>query len=162
MKILISSCLLGQKVRYDGKDKFVEGIEMISRYHEIFAFCPEVAGGLLVPREPSEIKGSSIDILKNGEGQILTISGKDVTKEFLEGAGKALNLVVELGIEAAVLKENSPSCGSTHVYDGTFNGNLIEGTGLTAQLLINNGIKVYTENNFHELLPEECEYTIEQ
>ncbi len=157
MKILVSACLMGQKVRYDGKDRFTEGMEKLSQYHELLPFCPEVSGGLPVPREPAELNGKARDTL-NGEGSIITSSGNDVTAEFLEGAGKALALCLEKGAEAAILKDGSPSCGSTYVYDGNHCGVKIPGMGITAELLTANGIRVFSEKNFHELFPDECDY----
>lgn len=157
MKILVSACLLGKKVRYDGNDNYIESIEELSRKYEIIPFCPETAGGLSIPREPAEIKGSAKGVLENDiASKVLTISGNDVTNNFLEGAGKALNLCIEKGIKIAVLKSNSPSCSSSMVYDGTFSKTKVPGRGVTGELLEINGIKVFDEHNFMVLL-EECD-----
>ena len=160
MKVLISSCLLGQKVRYDAKEKSIDGIEELSREYELIPFCPEVSGGLPIPRESAEIVGKSIDIItnniKNSKSRVLTTSGKDVTKEFLEGAGKALHLCKSNDIKLAILKSKSPSCGYGKVYDGTHSRVLIDGNGVTSELLQKNGIKIYNENNYRELL-DNCE-----
>ncbi len=158
MKILISSCLVGNKVRYDGTSKTMDGLELLTRYHELLPICPEVAGGLPIPREKAEIKGNPEDILSGDMGGVYTGSDVDVTEEFLKGAGITLAYCVENKIEAAILKEKSPSCGSNFVYDGTHTGTLISGEGITANLLKKNGIAVYSETNWQELLPGDCDY----
>ncbi len=154
MKLLVSACLLGDPVRYDGKSKRAEGIEELSRYHEVFKICPEVSGELPVPREPAEIKGCALNILRKEQGGIFTLSGLDVSENFRLGAQNTLKLCREHGIQAAVLKERSPSCGLNQVYDGTHSGRVIPGSGLTAALLLESGIKIYTEDNFRELIPD--------
>lgn len=158
MKILISACLTGQKVRYDGTDRKTDGLELLARYHEIFPVCPEVTGGMGIPREPCEIKGTAEEIVENRGGGVFTVSGKDVTKEYLDGAYKTLAYCKEKGIENAILKENSPSCGSINVYDGNFKGTKKEGMGITSYVLSVNGISVFNENNWKQLLPEDCDY----
>ena len=156
MKILISSCLLGEDVRYDGNNSSVAFNPNISFSlkelfmdilcdNEIYSFCPEVAGGLGVPRIPAEIvKNDKPFIVQNEEG-------KDVTINFLLGAKKALDVCLEENIKVALLKANSPSCGNINIYDGTFSNNLIEGQGLTARLLKENGIEVFNETQLKDL-----------
>ena len=156
MKILISSCLLGEDVRYDGNNSSVAFNPNISFSlkelfmdilcdNEIYSFCPEVAGGLGVPRIPAEIvKNDKPFIVQNEEG-------KDVTINFLLGAKKALDVCLEENIKVALLKANSPSCGNINIYDGTFSNNLIEGQGLTSRLLKENGIEVFNETQLKEL-----------
>lgn len=158
MKILISSCLVGNMVRYDGTSKTMDGLELLTRYHELLPICPEVAGGLPIPREKAEIKGNPENILSGTGGGVFTGTDVDVTEEFLKGAGITLAYCVENNIEAAILKERSPSCGSNFVYDGSHSGKLMEGRGITAHLLGSSGIKVYSETNWQELLPEDCDY----
>lgn len=156
MKILISSCLLGEDVRYDGANSSIaynpkfsfsqkELFMDILCENEIYSFCPEVSGGLSTPREPAEI--TSI----NKPFKVETKEGVDVTISFLIGAKNALELCKSEGIEVALLKAKSPSCGNTEIYDGTFSTNLIEGQGLTAKLLIENGIKVFNEKELKKL-----------
>ena len=152
MKLLISACLLGDPVRYDGKGQFIQGIEALKNSHEVFKFCPEMAGGLPVPRDPAEIRGSSIAILKKGLGGVFTKNGEDLTESFINGAQATLKFCLDNGIEAAVLKERSPSCGLTQIYDGNHQGVVITGTGLTAALLLENGIRIFTEDNFKDLI----------
>lgn len=154
MNLLVSACLLGEKVRYDGASKEVGGIWDLGKRHTLFAFCPEVSGGLPVPRPPAELKGTALMILQTGEGGVFTRQGGDVTEEFLKGAKAALAFCRENHIQAAILKEKSPSCGVKQVYDGSFQKALIPGQGLTAALLIQSGIPVYTEENYRDLVEE--------
>lgn len=156
MKILISSCLLGEDVRYDGNNSSIAFNPNVSFSlkelfmdilcdNEIYSFCPEVAGGLGVPRIPAEIvKNDKPFIVKNEEGN-------DVTINFLLGAKKALDICKEENIKVALLKANSPSCGNIKIYDGTFSNNLIDGQGLTARLLKDNEIEVFNETQLKEL-----------
>jgi uncharacterized protein YbbK (DUF523 family) len=156
MKILVSSCLLGEDVRYDGNNSSIafnpkvsfslkEMFMDILCENEIYSFCPEVAGGLGVPRNPAEIiKNDKPFIVKDNQEN-------DVTINFLLGAKKALDICLEENIKVALLKANSPSCGNINIYDGNFSGNLIEGQGLTAKLLVENDIVVFNETQLKEL-----------
>ena len=157
MKILVSACLLGEDVRYDGNNSSIAFNPKVSFSlkelfmdilcdNEIYSFCPEVAGGLGVPRIPAEIiKRDKPFIVQNQNGE-------DVTINFLLGAKKALDICKEENIKVALMKANSPSCGNIKTYDGTFTKNLIEASGLTAKLLKENGIEVFNENELKELL----------
>ena len=151
MKLLVSACLLGELVRYDGKTKENEKIKQLVKTHELISFCPEVSGGLPVPRQASELQGSAISILQGDSGGVFTKDGTDFTKAFLQGAEKALALCKQHDIKVAILKERSPSCGANLVYDGTHQGRVIPGQGITAALLKQHGIQVYTEDNFEGL-----------
>jgi uncharacterized protein YbbK (DUF523 family) len=156
MKILVSSCLLGEDVRYDGNNSSIAFNPKVSFSlkeifmdilceNEIYSFCPEVAGGLGVPRNPAEIiKNDKPFIVKDNQEN-------DVTINFLLGAKKALDICLEENIKVALLKANSPSCGNINIYDGNFSGNLIEGQGLTAKLLVENDIVVFNETQLKEL-----------
>lgn len=135
-KIIVSACLLGNKVRYDGKDSFKEEIAMLSEKYELIPVCPEVLGGLMIPRDPAEINGSLV----------LTNKGKDVTMNFREGAQTVLDLCKENHISKAIMKSKSPSCGKGKIYDGSFSHHLIDGNGIAVELLLKNNIKVYNEN----------------
>lgn len=141
-KILISACLIGDKCKYDGHANYTPAYQQLLEKYELVPFCPEVEGGLSTPRKPSERKGD----------RVINNAGKDVTKQFVEGAQKALNICKYLDIKIAILKENSPSCGSHQIYDGSFKNKLIKGEGVTAELLRKNGITVYTESQIEELL----------
>lgn len=145
MKILISACLLGHPVRYDGQSKEVPDLMTRLAGHEIFVHCPEVAGGLKVPRSPAEMQKRPTDILFLEEG-IVNKEGGDVTKAYLKGAQECLALCQREGIEVALLKEKSPSCGSNLIYDGSHQGKVIPGMGITAHLLNEAGISLFSED----------------
>ena len=135
--ILVSACLLGVSCRYDGKSKPNENIiEAVGKYNFI-PVCPEIMGGLPTPRPPAEIKGELV----------VTEAGTDVTAEYKKGAAETLRLAKMFNCGKAILKENSPSCGCGKIYNGEFNRTLIRGFGVTAELLLKNGIQVFGENN---------------
>jgi len=141
-KIIISSCLLGNNCKYNGLNNYNSLVEELKKYYELIPICPEVFGGLNIPRDPSEIKGDMV-ISKNN---------KDVTNEFYLGANIALDIAKKNNIKIAILKEGSPSCGNNYIYDGTFTKTKINGSGITARLFKDNNIKIYTENEIDELL----------
>ena len=141
-KILISACLVGDNCKYNEGNNLNPQLEGLLEKYELIPFCPEVEGGLSIPRNPSEIKGDRVVMDNN----------KDVTREFEFGARKALMLCLYLKIKIAVLKERSPSCGTHQVHDGSFSNKLINGMGITAKLLKENGIKVYSEDEINQLL----------
>ena len=145
MKILVSSCLLGIPCRYDGKPAPTaltkEQIEKIGENHTLIPVCPEMLGGLGAPRDPAERRGE----------KVLSKSGKDITEEFESGAKATLRIAKELGCDIALLKEKSPSCGCGSIYDGSFQGKLKEGNGVTSELLLRNGIKVIGESKVNEI-----------
>lgn len=141
-KILISACLVGDKVNYKGQGNYHPDVEKLKEKYELVLFCPEMEGGLPSPRIPSEIQGS----------QVVNKEGKLVTREFEKGANKALALCRYLGIHIAVLKESSPSCGTHLIHDGRFMDHKIKGMGITARLLKENGIDVYSEEEINSLL----------
>ena len=141
-KILISACLVGDKVKYDGHSNYNEKVKLLLEKYELVPFCPEVEGGLPTPRHPSE----------RVKDRVKMDNGKDVTKNFDKGAELALNICLYLGIKIAILKEGSPSCGSHKIYDGTFSHKLKGGQGVTAELLERKGIKVISEEEIDTLL----------
>ena len=141
-KILISACLVGDKTKYDGKSNYNPKIKDLLEKYELVPFCPEVEGGLKTPRNPSE----------RVKDRVKMNNGKDVTKNFLSGAELAVNICLYLGIKIAILKENSPSCGTHKIYDGTFSNKLIDGMGVTAETLKRKGIKVISEDEIDTLL----------
>lgn len=148
-KILVSACLLGEPVRYDGRSKKIENTILKQWRDEgrLVIVCPEVNGGLAVPRPAAEItSGSAADIL-DGHGTVMTQAQDDVTKYFLRGAEHALALCQQHAINVAILKENSPSCGSSKVHDGSFSHSLVAGEGITTALLRRHGIRVYSEHD---------------
>ena len=141
-KILISACLVGDKTKYDGKSNYNPLIKELLEYFELVPFCPEVEGGLSIPRETSEINND----------KVLTKSGRDVTHQFNEGAEKAYNICLYLGIKYAILKDNSPSCGSKHIYDGSFKNKLKNGEGITAKLLKMKGVTLIPDTEIESFL----------
>ena len=152
MKILISPCLLGIRTRWDeDREEIEELINLVKSGQAVF-LCPEQIGGLSTPREPAETESGKTakDVLK-GDAKVFTITGKDVTDQFAAGAVRILDFCQRLGIETAILKSDSPSCGSKRTYDGSFTDTTIPGKGITAELLEQNGIKVYNEKNFRTL-----------
>lgn len=154
-KLLVSRCLLGHKVRYDGGAYGPYGL--LQRWQEegrIVPLCPEVAGGLPTPRPPAEIPGGQGGGVLDGTLPVLTDAGDDVTAAFVAGAEAALALVRQHGLRVAVLKARSPSCGNTHNYDGSFGGRLVEGEGVTAALLRRAGVKVFNEQQLAEAAAE--------
>ncbi|MCB9494545.1 MAG: DUF523 domain-containing protein [Desulfobacteraceae bacterium] len=152
-KILISSCLLGFKVRYNGSDMPVsdKNFEKLCSENQIIPFCPEVSAGLEIPRLPAEIQGGDGTDVLSGDARVLCNNGFDVTDSFLAGAKKALEICIRESIFFAVLTESSPSCGSKLIYDGSFSGIKKNGKGVTAALLENYGIKVFSQNEIPEI-----------
>ena len=144
-KILISRCFLGENVRYNGETIPLSHplLSLWQQQNRFVALCPEVFGGLTVPREPAE---------QQPNNKILTISGKDVSAQFNLGAKQALTLCQQHNIRFALLKESSPSCGSTLIYDGSFSNQKITGQGLTCKMLIQAGIRVFSEDNIEQLV----------
>lgn len=142
--ILVSACLVGVNSKYNGKNNLNEDILKLRDKFNLILCCPEVAGKLSTPRDPSEIVGK----------KVLSNKGNDVTFNYNYGANVALKLCMKHNIKYAILKEKSPSCGSTKIYDGTFSGTLIDGEGVTTTLLRNNGIKVYSELEINKLLED--------
>ncbi|MFF0524363.1 DUF523 domain-containing protein [Actinomadura nitritigenes] len=147
-RILVSSCLAGRPVRYDGAAKPVGGglFERWRAEGRLVPFCPEVSGGLPVPRPPAEIVGGDGGAVLDGTARVVTEAGTDVTAAFLRGACLALAAAERAGARIALLKEGSPSCGSGRVYDGTFSGAPVPGTGVTTALLRREGIRVFGED----------------
>ena len=152
IRVLVSACLLGEKVRYNGADA-ASGSRVLAdwvREGRVVPFCPEVAGGLGVPRPAAEIQGQGGASVLDGDGQVRTRAGEDVTRAFLRGAELALQAARDNGARMAILKEGSPSCGSGFVYDGSFSGGRQAGVGVTAALLRRNGIAVFSESRLEE------------
>jgi len=141
-KILISSCLMGEKVRFDGKSKKINAkiLEVWQAENRLIMLCPEVAGGLPIPRAAAEIQGNSI----------ITVVGDDVSNAFKQGAQKALELCQQHDIYMAILKEGSPSCGVMQINDGSFRNTKVAGQGITAKLLREHGIRVFSEHQLQE------------
>ena len=153
-KILISACLLGEAVRYDGKSLLCEHplIQLWLQEGRLVAVCPEVSGGLTTPRPPAEIivhtEPSPLNggqAVLTGAASVQTQGGEDVSAAFMNGAQDALKLCQQQRISLALLSARSPSCGNEHIYNGQFNKTLISGMGVTATLLTQAGIKVFNQ-----------------
>lgn len=137
-KVLVSSCFLGDKVRYDGGDNRLSH-SLINEWKaegRLVSFCPEISGGLSIPRPAAEILFNDVVFSKEGD---------NVSDAFLAGALKALEICKKYNIKYALMKESSPSCGSTTVYDGSFTNQKIFGEGVTVSLLRKHGIQVFSE-----------------
>lgn len=139
-KVLVSACLLGISCRYNEKGEQKEALEVLMRDADLVPICPESIGGLPIPRVPAERVGT----------RVINRNGVDVTKEYQKGAETALHLAKLYGCRCAVLKERSPSCGSGRIYDGTHSGTLIDGDGMTAELLKKHGISVFGESQIDD------------
>lgn len=136
MNILVSACLLGVQCRYDGTGALTEGIKKLMEEHTLIPVCPEIMGGLATPRDPAERSGD----------KVVTKDGADVTENYQKGAMETLKLAKLYQCSCAVLKERSPSCGCGRIYDGSFSRKLVDGNGMTAELLLENGIQVKGES----------------
>ncbi len=145
-KILVSRCLLGHRVRYDGGASGpFDQLAAWQQEGRVVALCPEVAGGLPTPRAPAEIPGGQGADVLEGRAPVMTCEGEDVSAQFLAGARQALELVEKHRIRVAVLKAHSPSCGNLLTYDGSFSGVKVSGEGVTAALLKQHGVQVFSE-----------------
>lgn len=148
---MVSSCLAGMKVRYNGTDCLDGKIQKLLNENQAIAVCPELLGGFSTPREPAEIVGGDGEDVLAGTAKVVDRSGIDVTELYLKGAYITLEKAQEVSATMVVLKENSPSCGSTMIYNGEFKGKKIAGNGVTAALLRKNGIEVTSEENWLSL-----------
>lgn len=136
----VSSCLVGIKCTYRGDDNLINEIKKLVENHEAITICPEVLGGLTIPRHPCEIIND----------KVINNQGEDKTKEYILGAKRALEILQKNNVDVVLMKSKSPSCGKGYVYDGSFSHTLIEGDGITCQLLKKQGIKIFNENELDE------------
>ncbi|WP_132323278.1 DUF523 domain-containing protein [Pseudobacteriovorax antillogorgiicola] len=153
-KILVSACFLGHPVRYDGQAKTLDRplLQEWNALGYLTLACPELAGGLPVPRQAAEIVGGQGLEVLNGTAEVFNRAGYNVSSYFLEGAHKTLQMALHHGVIAAFLKQRSPSCGTREAYDGTFSGQVITGIGVTAALLQQKGIPAFGEDQWDKLL----------
>ena len=148
--IVVSACLLGENCKYSGGNNKSEKVKKFLEGKEYIAVCPEQLGGLSTPRDPSEIiVGENMldghNVLDK-KTKVLSNKGVDVTENFIKGAKEALKIAKENNATKAILKEGSPSCGGTRIYDGTFCGNKIKGMGVTAAIFDRENIEIINEN----------------
>ena len=130
--MIVSACLAGLPCRYDGKAKPCAEVMELVRSGKAIPLCPEQLGGLPTPRPPCEIRA----------GRVMDRDGADQTEAFRRGAEAVLAAVQAYGATEALLQNRSPSCGLGWIYDGSFSQKLVRGSGITAQLLAENGIQV--------------------
>lgn len=138
--MLVSACLAGIDCAWDGKDRMDPRIKAMVEKGLAVAVCPEVLGGRTIPRTQTEIRGGSGEDVLDGRAKVFDENSKDVTSEFLKGAQKALDIAKKHNIKKAILKSRSPSCGCGEIYDGSFQGRLVRGNGVTAALLKRQGV----------------------
>ena len=152
IRVLVSSCLLGERVRYHGGDARRDDpvLERWLAEGRVVPFCPEVEGGLGVPRPAAEIRGGDGRSVVEGRAEVVTAAGEIVTEAFAAGARGALETCRRQGVRLAVLTDRSPSCGSTLIYDGTFSGTRRPGVGVTCALLEDHGIAVFAPDALEE------------
>ncbi len=152
-KILVSQCLLGEKVRYDGQHSLLTHplFQRWKAQNRIVSLCPEVAGGLPVPRPPAEIQGADGLAVLQQSVPVLNNANHDVSNFFIAGAEAAVALCKKHKIRLALLKSKSPSCGNEATYDGTFSNTLVEGQGVTSAHLKQHHIDVFNEHQLEAL-----------
>jgi uncharacterized protein YbbK (DUF523 family) len=150
--ILVSACLAGARIRYDGTDRLDIRIRDLVSAKKAIPLCPELLGGRSVPRAAVEIKGGAGQQVMSGTAKVVDKNGNDHTQEILDGVKEFMKAVKNHNIEAVILKSKSPACGFGKIYDGTFTGKLIDGDGVLAAELERQGIKIYNENNCQELI----------
>ena len=151
-KVLISACLLGEKIRYNGTDAFINNDLLYQLQNEgrLLPFCPELAAGFPIPRPAAEIiNGEGINVIQNS-AYVLEINGNNVTDKFYDGAVKTLRIAELQNVKVAILKDGSPSCGVNYIFDGSFTGKTKSGKGVTAYLLEHNNIQIFSENQIEQ------------
>lgn len=138
----VSSCLAGCKCTFRGSDNLIEIIKDMVDHNKAIMICPEVLGGMTIPRAPCEIKN----------GRVIDINGQDRTAEYQLGAMKSLEILKQHNVDVVLLKAKSPSCGKNYIYDGTFSHTVVNGDGITCQLLQEHGIIVFNEDEIDKFL----------
>lgn len=132
MTILVSACLMGENCKYSGGNNYSERVRQFTQGHRVITVCPEVMGGLPIPRVPAEIVN----------GTVINRQGQSVDEAFRRGARAAMAIAEKEKIDLAILQSRSPSCGSKEIYDGSFTGSKIPGQGIFAKMLMNAGYRV--------------------
>ena len=150
--IIVSACLLNLPVRYKGDGNLCGLLLPYAACGRLLPFCPEAAGGRPTPRPPAEISGGTgLDVWQNC-AMVVNNQGENVTAAFKLGALRCAEICRKYNITAAILKQRSPSCGSSAIYDGSFQSRLVPGSGVTAALLAQQGVKIYSEEDVTEEL----------
>jgi uncharacterized protein YbbK (DUF523 family) len=145
---LVSSCLIGLCATWRAKDNSHSKLVELMQSGKAIPVCPEQMGGLSTPRAMAEIVGGNGEDVLDGRARVMTREGEDVTSEYIRGAEETLKIARMVKPEEIILKENSPSCGVRWIYDGTFKGNLIGGSGVTTALLRRHGFTVVSDQEF--------------
>ena len=143
MKIMVSACLAGENCKYNGGNNRNEKVLQMMAENEVIMVCPEQMGGLPTPRLPSEIV----------DGVVTAKDGRIVDGEFRAGAAKCVEIARREKPDLIVLQSRSPSCGVKQRYDGSFSGKLVDGAGVTAQLLMENGFRVVDVEDLQKVFP---------
>lgn len=152
--IVVSACIAGLEVRYNGTHSLDNRIQKMLQENKAITVCPELLGGFLTPREPAEIVGGDGEDVLNGKAKVIEKSGRDVTEMYIKGAYFTLRKAQEVNATLIVLKEYSPSCGSSMIYNGEFKGQRVVGNGVTTALLKRNGLRVVSEENLADFLED--------
>ena len=139
---LVSACLIGVNCNFEAKNCL--NLQLFEEFalRDMFPVCPEVLGGLSIPRVPAEIQGGDGSDVLDGKAKVVNMDGVDVTCQFLKGANETLRIAQTIGAKEAFLTEKSPSCGCGSIFDGSFKTKFVAGDGVTAALLKRNGVKV--------------------
>ena len=140
-KIVVSACLLGENCKYSGGNNRNETVLAFIKDKEVIPVCPEVDGGLPIPRVPVELVN----------GVAVNKEGVNVDREFHKGVEIALEKLAGEDIELVILQPRSPSCGVKQIYDGTFTGTLKDGQGMLAGVLVEKGYKVIEPDDIKNL-----------
>lgn len=146
IKVAVSACLVGKNTKYDGGNNYNVYVMEYLKDKEYITICPEVEGGLTTPRDPSEIIND----------KVLSNKGKDVTKNFVDGANSSLNKILKEGIQIVIVKAKSPSCGHKEIYDGTFTSKIINGNGVFTDLALKHNLTIYTEKDIEQMIKEKA------
>lgn len=156
--IIVSSCLLGDPVRYDGSSNehkidraILQKLREWQKDGRVISVCPELLAGFPTPRPPAEIRGAGGEAVLDGKAKVMEKNGNDVSAKFIQGAELVLQLVKKYNIKIAILKARSPSCGSREIHNGYFSGTLRPGMGVTAALLHRAGVQIFDENNLQDI-----------
>lgn len=149
--IMVSACLMGINCKYNGENNRCPSLCTYLASHNHFLVCPETMGGLPIPRLPAEIQGGDGYDVLDGRARVITSQGDDVTESFISGAHACRELARLNQVSLAILKSHSPSCGCGAIYDGSFSRRRLAGDGVTAALLLRNGVKLVTEKDFQQL-----------
>ena len=150
MKVLVSACLLGRNCKYNGGNNYDPKVEALLKDHVAVEICPELMAGLGVPRTPIEIVNS----------EVKDRNGNSVDAALRSSVDMILTPVRREGIRYAILKSRSPTCGVHQVYDGSFCGKLVDGSGVLAQALLENGCRVLDEEDIKK--QRKCLYRIKK